>query len=238
MSRLSTAENWPVTPIAARTASGSRARSWPATRTSPPSARISVDRICTVVVLPAPLGPSSAKTVPSATSRSMPSSTTLSPNDLRSPVAAIALVMLLPFAITAAWTATITSRVHAAGFIAVSRRFRFAGSGARRSVPPENWNHAKCPTRCASYLQSYSSPIRSPAWSLIGVVTPTRFGARTRNRASPEYERAELVHLCTVIIRIGRPVTSTESAGRSWCSILQRYQVTSRAERANFEYVR
>ena len=33
VSRLSTAENWPVTPIAARTASGSRARSWPATRT-------------------------------------------------------------------------------------------------------------------------------------------------------------------------------------------------------------
>ena len=32
VSRLSTAENWPVTPIAARTASGSRARSWPATR--------------------------------------------------------------------------------------------------------------------------------------------------------------------------------------------------------------
>ena len=32
VSRSSTAENWPVTPIAARTASGSRARSWPATR--------------------------------------------------------------------------------------------------------------------------------------------------------------------------------------------------------------
>ena len=52
VSRLSTAENWPVTPIAARTASGSLARSWPATRTSPASARISVDRILTVVVLP------------------------------------------------------------------------------------------------------------------------------------------------------------------------------------------
>ena len=35
VSRLSTAENWPVTPIAARTASGSRARSWPATRSAP-----------------------------------------------------------------------------------------------------------------------------------------------------------------------------------------------------------
>jgi hypothetical protein len=38
--QLSTAENWPVTPIAARTASGSRAGSWPETRISPPSAPI------------------------------------------------------------------------------------------------------------------------------------------------------------------------------------------------------
>ncbi|AXK37065.1 hypothetical protein DVA86_03735 [Streptomyces armeniacus] len=36
--RLSTAENCPVTPIAARTASGSAARSWPPTRSSPPYA--------------------------------------------------------------------------------------------------------------------------------------------------------------------------------------------------------
>src|SRR6266542_2815805 len=90
VSRLSTAENWPVTPIAARTASGSGARSWPSTRISPPSGLISVDRICTVVVLPAPLGPSSAKTVPAGTVRSIPSSTSLSPNDLRRPTAAIA----------------------------------------------------------------------------------------------------------------------------------------------------
>ena len=44
----------------------------------------------TTVVLPAPLGPSRAKTVASGTSRSMPSSTTLSPKDLRSPEAQIA----------------------------------------------------------------------------------------------------------------------------------------------------
>ena len=56
VSRPSTAENWPVTPIAARTASASRATSWPATRTSPPSAPIRVDRIWTAVVLPAPFG--------------------------------------------------------------------------------------------------------------------------------------------------------------------------------------
>ena len=46
-----------------------------------------MDRICTVVVLPAPLGPSSAKIDPSATFRSMPSSAVFSPNDLRRPVA-------------------------------------------------------------------------------------------------------------------------------------------------------
>ena len=68
VSRSSTAENWPVTPIAARTAVrfGARRRG-PATLTSPASAGISVDRMCTIVVLPAPFGPSSAKTVPSAT---------------------------------------------------------------------------------------------------------------------------------------------------------------------------
>jgi hypothetical protein len=40
--------------------------------------------------LPAPLGPSNEETVPFRTSRSMPSSTTWSPNDLRNPVATIA----------------------------------------------------------------------------------------------------------------------------------------------------
>ena len=38
--------------------------------------------MCTVVVLPAPFGPSRAKTVPAATLRSIPSSATVSPNDL------------------------------------------------------------------------------------------------------------------------------------------------------------
>src|SRR5215471_7867841 len=90
VSRLSTAENWPVTPIAARTELASAATSCPATCTSPPSAGIRVDRMCTVVVLPAPLGPSRANIVPSRTTRSMPSSTTLSPKDFCNPVTAIA----------------------------------------------------------------------------------------------------------------------------------------------------
>ena len=39
----------------------------------------------TVVVFPAPLGPSSASTVPAATSRSTPSSTVVDPYAFRSP---------------------------------------------------------------------------------------------------------------------------------------------------------
>src|SRR5688572_12740131 len=55
---------------------------------------MSVDRIFTAVVLPAPFGPSREKTVPSGTARSMPSRTTLSPYDLRSPFAAIAKLVM------------------------------------------------------------------------------------------------------------------------------------------------
>ena len=47
---------------------------------------MSVERIRTIVVLPAPFGPRSAKIVPSVTSRSTPSSTAVSPNDFRTPV--------------------------------------------------------------------------------------------------------------------------------------------------------
>jgi hypothetical protein len=59
-------------------------------RRAPASASIRVERIWTIVVLPAPLGPSRAKIDPSATSRSTPSRTTFAPNDLRRPVARIA----------------------------------------------------------------------------------------------------------------------------------------------------
>ncbi len=79
-----------MTPIAARIASGSRVRSCPATSIRPASGGIKVDRIWTVVVLPAPFGPRREKTVPSGTARSMPSSTSVSPNDFRRPVTLIA----------------------------------------------------------------------------------------------------------------------------------------------------
>src|SRR3954454_14231399 len=76
--------------MAARTASASRTGSWPPTRTEPPSGRLSVHRMSTIVVLPAPLGPRRAKTDPSGTDRSMPSRTTWSPKDLRSPLVEMA----------------------------------------------------------------------------------------------------------------------------------------------------
>ena len=67
-------------------------------RMEPESAGIRVDRMRTIVVLPAPLGPSSARIVPSSTARLTLSSTTWSPNDLRTsratmPDAAVTLVM-------------------------------------------------------------------------------------------------------------------------------------------------
>src|SRR5580693_9869492 len=79
-----------------RTALGSVATSCPATRTVPPSALVNVVSTFTVVVLPAPFGPSREKTVPAGTSRSMPPSTILSPYVFRSPETAIAEVLMRP----------------------------------------------------------------------------------------------------------------------------------------------
>src|SRR5690242_20368354 len=82
--------------MAARTFLVAAATSCPATRTVPASALSNVARTFTVVVLPAPLGPSMEKTDPAATSKSMPSSTTLSPYALRSPETAIAVLFMPP----------------------------------------------------------------------------------------------------------------------------------------------
>ena len=60
----STAAYWPVRLIRRRTAARSPTTSPPATRAVPASGAVSVERMRTVVVLPAPLGPSRANTVP------------------------------------------------------------------------------------------------------------------------------------------------------------------------------
>ena len=89
MSMPSTAASCAVRLIAARTAFGSRVTSWPATRAVPPSGASSVARMRTVVVFPAPFGPSSASTSPGWTCRSMPFSTRVSPKAFVSPSTSI-----------------------------------------------------------------------------------------------------------------------------------------------------
>ena len=64
VSTSSTAANWPVRLIDRFTPIGSASRSWPATVAEPESGRVSVARMRTIVVLPAPLGPSRPKTEP------------------------------------------------------------------------------------------------------------------------------------------------------------------------------
>src|SRR3712207_4826203 len=66
-----------------------RTTSRPATRALPASGTRSVVRMRTVVVLPAPLGPSRPSTVPAGTSRSPPESAWTAPKDLRRPLASM-----------------------------------------------------------------------------------------------------------------------------------------------------
>ncbi|OLT41294.1 hypothetical protein BJF86_15900 [Serinicoccus sp. CNJ-927] len=74
-----------TTPTRARQASGAVVGAWSSTVTSPDEGCRKPSRISTVVVLPAPLGPSSATTCPRWISRSMPSRTRCSPYDIDRP---------------------------------------------------------------------------------------------------------------------------------------------------------
>ena len=78
VSSSSTVADWPVRPMLRRTPRGSVSTSNPATRAVPLVGRVSVVIIRTVVVLPAPLGPSSPRTVPCGTEKLTPSTATLS----------------------------------------------------------------------------------------------------------------------------------------------------------------
>ena len=89
----STAANCPVRLIDPRTSAAWLATSYPWTVAVPPSACSSVDRIRTMVVLPAPLEPSRARTVPGGTLRSTPRSTVVSPKDRVRPVISMAGVV-------------------------------------------------------------------------------------------------------------------------------------------------
>src|SRR4051794_21155369 len=93
VSSSSTDAYWPVRPTDSRTLAGSRATSWPLTTAVPASAWISVARMRTAVVLPAPLGPRTPSTLPRRAARSTPSSAWVAPKRLRSPSASIAYSM-------------------------------------------------------------------------------------------------------------------------------------------------
>src|SRR6185312_8475854 len=89
VSTSSRVASWAVTPIWRWTARASRTTSCPATRAEPASGRVSVVRMRTAVVLPAPFGPSTPRMAPRGTSRSSPASATVGPNRFRRPSASI-----------------------------------------------------------------------------------------------------------------------------------------------------
>src|SRR4051794_12398832 len=76
---------WRLIPMRGFTSSARVATSTPRTIACPPSGARSPSRISTVVVLPAPFGPSRPKISPAATWKSMPSTATMSPYRLISP---------------------------------------------------------------------------------------------------------------------------------------------------------
>lgn len=71
--------NCPAIPMLARTSAGWRTTSYPTTLARPDVGRISVDKMLIVVVLPAPLWPSSPHTVPAGTEKSTPASASVLP---------------------------------------------------------------------------------------------------------------------------------------------------------------
>ena len=79
VSSSSTVAACPVSPMLRRTAAGSLITSCPATRAVPLVGMVRVVIIRTVVVLPAPFGPSIPSTLPSGTERLTPSTATVSP---------------------------------------------------------------------------------------------------------------------------------------------------------------
>src|SRR5262245_19574860 len=94
----STAANCPASPMDDCTACGSWTTSWPKTRRVPASGLIRVALHRTKVVLPAPLGPSTARIEPCSATSSKPSSAVVSLNRLTTPVASIMCVIRAPLA--------------------------------------------------------------------------------------------------------------------------------------------
>ncbi len=86
-----------------------------------------------IVVLPAPLGPSSAKTPPVAMSRSIPSSTTRSPKRLVSASVSMAEIMVAPLSL--GWIGSVDRDVAVAGAdVQLERLVVLGRTGAGREV--------------------------------------------------------------------------------------------------------
>ena len=92
----STAANCPVRLIDSRTSAACVPTPKPSTVTIPASGFSSVDKIFTIVVLPAPFEPSRAKMLPRATSKSTPRSTRSSLYDFSRPCTRMAASVVIP----------------------------------------------------------------------------------------------------------------------------------------------
>src|SRR5271154_213798 len=88
--------SFPVSMIDRRTSACSETQSWPATKAWPRSGRLRVDKISTIVVLPAPLGPSRPITSPRPTSKLTSCRAVTSPKGLRTLSTTIAFAKALP----------------------------------------------------------------------------------------------------------------------------------------------
>src|ERR1700676_5348101 len=86
---MSSEGSWNTRPMRARTASGSRATSMPATDARPDVGLSSVQRTEMVVDLPAPLGPRKPKISPRRTARSLPLTASMFPYVLTRPCTAM-----------------------------------------------------------------------------------------------------------------------------------------------------
>ena len=95
MTSTSRLSSWGTTPISARATFDSAGSSWPRTRRTPESGSAWPVSSRIVVDLPAPLGPSRPRQMPSGTSRSRPSTAVIGPNLLTTPRSSIAAIDLM-----------------------------------------------------------------------------------------------------------------------------------------------
>lgn len=121
----STDAYWPVTPVSCRTTCGCPVTSTPKISARPSSMRSSVASIRSMVVLPAPFGPSTPAISPARTSRSIPSTARCSPKHFTRPSVRTAVRVPERGSRTGdVRTVVMAGIVRSAGCTAASRRIR------------------------------------------------------------------------------------------------------------------